>query len=899
MSHVDQTYRDYFRVNRGLYSYGDGVFHGGISARGDINLPNFAVNAATGQVCSLSSCSINRHENTIEYKSGDSGTETIYHPLSVTLDTLFTDDVYVKGDLHVDGNTYLSGGIDGIIKVGDVNTDNVEFNADINSNFLPNIDVRYDLGNSTQQWRELFVHDISATGDVYWSGGNSIVSNSVHSSVYNTSGDWDSVYSWVNSDSATNNTTYNRNTFVNVSGDTITGSITVQGTTTLDNMLSADDVHVRGDLRVDGDVWFNANNTTGTNTIYLGDSDTDNVVFNADVDSDIIPDDDITYNLGASAQRWNELHVNTVSATGDIVWSGGGSVVSNSVHNSVYTTSSDWNEVYTWVNTYSAQNNPDYNRTTYVNVSGDTMTGPLVVDNTVTINDTLSTEDVHVRGDLRVDGDVWFNANNVSGSNTIYLGDSDTDNVVFNADVDSDIIPDDDITYNLGASAQRWNELHVQNISATSMSATGDVYWNGGGSQKANDIYNSVTTNSANWATQTPVLHVMTRSALQITTPYGPTGEIVDWTPQNMAGNLSGWWDPSDTSTITTGTGTITGVQDKSVSGYDLTSTTGAPTGRSINGLTVLDYVNTNTSQDQTVFENNSFNWDQNTTERNVYMVVHFDDEGLANDQDFLLEGENNTNRLFSRVSGAGAIMVNNVISTDGVIVEGNTYLITLTINGGNSLIRVNGAQVVTGNVGVNPIAGLNIGSNFLEQQGLDGAVAEIVMSDDRSETELIEGYLAHKWNLTGSLSGNHTYKATAPKHVVQDHRPEFLAMQSDKSAGDAIWQDVNYENSMLLPYDATIKRAMIRGSATQGATLILGMHSNRDESPGDTLEYKFFPETPMESVSQTYTTNNESRVFTFNETTSAAAGQTLGVSLSTDRIIGHTNVTLVVEYHP
>ena len=118
MSHVDQTYRDYFRVNRGLYSYGDGVFHGGISARGDVNLPNFAVNASTGQVCSLSSCSINRHENTIEYKSGSSGTVTIYHPLSVTLDTLFTDDVYVKGDLHVDGNTYLSGGIDGIIKVG-------------------------------------------------------------------------------------------------------------------------------------------------------------------------------------------------------------------------------------------------------------------------------------------------------------------------------------------------------------------------------------------------------------------------------------------------------------------------------------------------------------------------------------------------------------------------------------------------------------------------------------------------------------------------------------------------------------------------------------------------------------------------------------------------------------
>ena len=35
----------------------------------------------------------------------------------------------------------------------------------------------------------------------------------------------------------------------------------------------------------------------------------DNVVFGADVDSNIIPDDDDTYDLGSSSQQWRNLYV--------------------------------------------------------------------------------------------------------------------------------------------------------------------------------------------------------------------------------------------------------------------------------------------------------------------------------------------------------------------------------------------------------------------------------------------------------------------------------------------------------------------------------------------------------------------------------------------------------------
>jgi hypothetical protein len=44
-------------------------------------------------------------------------------------------------------------------------------------------------------------------------------------------------------------------------------------------------------------------------TITMGDAATDNVVFGADVDSNIIPDDDDTYDLGSASQEWRNLYI--------------------------------------------------------------------------------------------------------------------------------------------------------------------------------------------------------------------------------------------------------------------------------------------------------------------------------------------------------------------------------------------------------------------------------------------------------------------------------------------------------------------------------------------------------------------------------------------------------------
>ncbi len=64
----------------------------------------------------------------------------------------------IDGTLTVDGVVNFKAGTDGSVTLGDANTDNVVFSADINSNIIPNTDNTYDLGTNSQQWRNLHVN---------------------------------------------------------------------------------------------------------------------------------------------------------------------------------------------------------------------------------------------------------------------------------------------------------------------------------------------------------------------------------------------------------------------------------------------------------------------------------------------------------------------------------------------------------------------------------------------------------------------------------------------------------------------------------------------------------------------------------------------------------------------
>lgn len=70
------------------------------------------------------------------------------------------------------------------------------------------------------------------------------------------------------------------------------------------------------------------------------------------------------------------------------------------------------------------------------------------------------TSSLSISGDLEVDGDITFRAGAASGG-TLTFGDLNTDNIVFNAELTSSIVPDSTANYNLGSATKQWNNIWI------------------------------------------------------------------------------------------------------------------------------------------------------------------------------------------------------------------------------------------------------------------------------------------------------------------------------------------------------------------------------------------------------------------------------------------------------
>ena len=126
---------------------------------------------------------------------------------------------------------------------------------------------------------------------------------------------------------------------------------------------------------------------------------------------------------------------------------------------------------------------------------------------------------------------------------------------------------------------------------------------------------------------------------------------------------------------------------------------------------------------------------------------------------------------------------------------------------------------------------------------------------------------------------------------------PEFVTVGTDNPAGDARWDDITYAHAMILPYNTTVKKIILRGTATQSATVNIGIHTNSGVTNPNSIEYKYFTETPTATAENTFQFNNEAKVFTFADTTSALEGDTLGISISGTKPISTSNLSIVLAY--
>ena len=185
-------------------------------------------------------------------------------------------------------------------------------------------------------------------------------------------------------------------------------------------------VHMEDNLTVDGNIGVGGNLTvTGTTTfnggtLNLGNAATDNVVFGGEVDSNIVPDDDNTFDLGASGKEWKDLYVDGVAYL-DSVESDGGSF------GNIQIAETGDNEI-------------------------DTESGNLTLDSaggTVAVDDNLT-----VSGDATVTGGLVANGN-------VDLGDATSDTITATGRFDSDLVPSTDGARDLGTSALEWQDLFI------------------------------------------------------------------------------------------------------------------------------------------------------------------------------------------------------------------------------------------------------------------------------------------------------------------------------------------------------------------------------------------------------------------------------------------------------
>ena len=74
----------------------------------------------------------------------------------------------------------------------------------------------------------------------------------------------------------------------------------------------------------------------------------------------------------------------------------------------------------------------------------------------------------NITGNLNVTGNINTTGNVVIGGN-ITIGDALTDNIVINASIKSDLIPETDNTYDLGSSLFKWKSIYANNVYADTL----------------------------------------------------------------------------------------------------------------------------------------------------------------------------------------------------------------------------------------------------------------------------------------------------------------------------------------------------------------------------------------------------------------------------------------------
>ena len=262
-----------------------------------------------------------------------------------------------------------------------------------------------------------------------------------------------------------------------------------------------------------------------------------------------------------------------------------------------------------------------------------------------------------------------------------------------------------------------------------------------------------------------------------------------DWSPSDVT--ISGWIDANDSENYTASGTTLTGVTDKS--GTSSFNVNGTPTIVSavLNSLSVFDFSGTSENIMSASYishtDGSGNHWaigvflaDNVNNKRDSFWSFH---TTTSPERDYSISSATSSNSWPGEIDLDG-LSNNRISSTMGNGQDWSTsasidnwHIVVAIFNktGNRIQVRLNGSFVVNVSDYDNSIQ-TSQELRLMRNRGsvhLDGRVAEFFSvkdipgtgGTDISDVEKAEGYLAHKWGLTGNLPVTHPYKSSAPSN--------------------------------------------------------------------------------------------------------------------------------------
>jgi hypothetical protein len=238
------------------------------------------------------------------------------------------NNAYFYGNIDVAGDVTIGGNI----RIGDQDVDTVTVVADFTSNLVPDSNRVYDLGSDTKNWNKIYVDTIRSSDETVVIDTTGALKLPASTSLnrptpvtgmvrFNTTDGqfegydgiaWSGLGGVIDVDQDTKITAETSPGADNDELNFFTGGSLAA------KLVSNNNAYFYGDMNVDGNIDVTGNVTIGGN-IRIGDQEIDTVNVVADFTSNLLPNADRTYNLGATGKNWNKIFVDTIDSDDEVV----------------------------------------------------------------------------------------------------------------------------------------------------------------------------------------------------------------------------------------------------------------------------------------------------------------------------------------------------------------------------------------------------------------------------------------------------------------------------------------------------------------------------------------------------------------------------------------------------